>query len=78
MVAHSLMRQTPRGTNRRLAVKKANVKIGGTYVCKVSGRLAKVRILRESPHGGWDAVNEVTRRDVRIRSAQRLRCAVGV
>ena len=55
-------------------MKKANVKIGEAYLCKVSGRLTRVRILRESPYGGWEAVNEDTRRDVRIRSAQRLRC----
>lgn len=54
-------------------MKKSEVKVGETYVCKVSGRLAQVRIEAESPFGGWRAVNVRTGRAVRIRSAQRLR-----
>lgn len=55
------------------AMKKSDVKIGATYVAKVSDRLAEVRITGESPHGGWDGVNIATKRKVRIKSAQRLR-----
>ena len=54
-------------------MKKAEVKIGGTYTCKVSDKLTTVRIDRENPRGGWDATNLTTRKAVRIKSAQRLR-----
>lgn len=54
-------------------MKKNDVETGATYVAKVSGKLARVRIERESPHGGWDAVNVDTGRHVLIKSAQRLR-----
>jgi hypothetical protein len=54
-------------------MKKADVKIGSTYRAKVSGQTTSVKILRESPYGGWDAVNTATGRKIRIRSAQRLR-----
>jgi len=54
-------------------VKKADVTIGSTYIVKVSGKLTKVRITRESPYGGWDGLNLATHREVRIRSAARLR-----
>jgi hypothetical protein len=54
-------------------MKKADVKVGSTYMAKVSGTLAEVRITGENAHGGWDAVNVATKRPVRIKSAQRLR-----
>jgi hypothetical protein len=54
-------------------MKKAEVQINGRYEALVSGRLTTVRILSESIYGGWNARNEATGRDVRIRSAQRLR-----
>lgn len=54
-------------------MKKEQVQIGGTYVAKVSGHLAQVRIDAESRFGGWDATNVSTHRKVRIKSAQRLR-----
>ena len=57
-------------------MKKNDVEIGAAYVAKVSGKLARVRIERESPYGGWEAVNVDTGRRVRIKSAQRLRRAV--
>ncbi len=56
-------------------MKKNDVETGATYVAKVSGKLARVRIERENPHGGWDATNVDTGRRVRIKSAQRLRRA---
>ena len=54
-------------------MKKKDVRIGTEYVAKVSGKLANVRIVGESPHGGWDAVNTGTGRSIRIRGVQRLR-----
>jgi len=54
-------------------MKKNEVKVGQTYRCKVSGNMADVRITGENPHGGWDAVNVLTNRKVRVKSPQRLR-----
>jgi hypothetical protein len=54
-------------------MKKRDVEVGKTYLAKVSGNLVPVRITGESVHGGWNAVNTTTGRDVRIRSAARLR-----
>jgi hypothetical protein len=56
------------------SVKKDEVEIGGIYLAKVSGKLTKVRITAASNIGrGWFAENLATGREVRIRSAQRLR-----
>ena len=52
---------------------KADVQLGHYYTAKVSGRIAIVQVQSESPYGGWDAVNIHTNRDIRIRSAARLR-----
>jgi hypothetical protein len=57
-------------------MKKAEIRIGAIYSVKVSGKLVPVRIVAESPQGGWIGRNEVTGRDVRIRTARRLRRAV--
>ena len=57
-------------------MKKREIQIGGTYVVKVSGKLVPVRITAESAYGGWNAVNTTTGRQVRIRSAARLRYPV--
>jgi hypothetical protein len=54
-------------------MQKHNVKIGATYLVKVSGTLAKVRLTRESDRGGWYGVNLATGREIRIRTAARLR-----
>jgi hypothetical protein len=54
-------------------MKKDDVKVGKTYQAKVSGRLTEVRITAVNTHGGWDAVNVLTNKTVRIKSAQRLR-----
>jgi hypothetical protein len=59
-------------------MKKHEVKVGGEFIAKVSGKLAHVRIDRENPHGGWDATNLATKKLVRIKSAQRLRAEAGV
>ncbi|HUU09034.1 MAG TPA: winged helix-turn-helix domain-containing protein [Phycisphaerae bacterium] len=57
-------------------MKKADVKVGGVYSAKVSGKVVPVRIDGESPHGGWNATNTATGKKVRIKSAQRLRGVV--
>ena len=54
-------------------MQKHNVKIGTTYIVKVSGTLAKVRITRDHPRGGWYGTNLATGREIRIRTAARLR-----
>ena len=54
-------------------MQKQNVHIGTTYIVKVSGVLAKVRITREHPRGGWYGTNLATGREIRIRTAARLR-----
>ncbi len=54
-------------------MQKQNVHIGSTYIVKVSGALAKVRITRDHPRGGWYGTNLVTGREIRIRTAARLR-----
>lgn len=54
-------------------MRKNEVQIGGVYTAKVSGAIARVRIDRESQYGGWVATNLCTMRQIRIRSAQRLR-----
>jgi hypothetical protein len=54
-------------------MKKREIEIGGRYYAKVSGRVVVVRVTAESPYGGWVARSEETGREVRIRSAARLR-----
>jgi len=57
-------------------MQKHNVKIGTTYIVKVSGTLAKVRITREHASGGWYGTDLATGREIRIRTAARLRSEV--
>lgn len=54
-------------------MKQKDVQVGGTYTVKVSGTLVPVKLLNESPYGGWNGVNITTGRAVRIRTAARLR-----
>lgn len=54
-------------------MKRKSVEIGGVYVAKISGRMVPVKLLRESPYGGWDGRNEITGRDVWIKTAAKLR-----
>jgi hypothetical protein len=54
-------------------MKASQVTIGDEYSVKVSGKLARVRLTSTSPHGGWNGTNVATGRDVRIRTAARLR-----
>ena len=57
-------------------MQKHNVKIGAIYIVKVSGTLAKVRLTREHERGGWHGTSLATGREVRIRTAARLRSEV--
>ena len=57
-------------------MQKQYVKVGTTYIVKVSGTLAKVRLTREHPRGGWYGTNLATGREIRIRTAARLRSEV--
>jgi len=62
-------------------MKKDQVRIGNHYTAKVSGGIAQVKITDErwlgDEHKGWKGVNTATGRAVTIKSAQRLRAAVG-
>jgi len=58
-------------------MKKDEVQVGQEYLVKVSDRIVPVRIDAEHASGkGWVGTNLVTNRQVRIKSAQRLRRAV--
>ena len=55
-------------------MKKSEVKIGSVYIVKVSGRLCRVKIIGTRSDGrGWTGTNLETNREVRIKSATRLR-----
>ncbi|HLC28345.1 MAG TPA: hypothetical protein VJL07_02745 [Dehalococcoidia bacterium] len=54
-------------------MRKNEVKIGEVYMVKVSERIQPVRIDGPSAHGGWVGTNVNTKREVRIRTAARLR-----
>ena len=58
-------------------MKKKEVEVGGVYVAKVSGKVVDVRIDSEHQNGGWTATNLATKKQVRIKSAQRLRGKAG-
>jgi hypothetical protein len=54
-------------------MKKREVVLGQVYAVKVSGRMQPVRLIAESPYGGWVGRNEQTGHEIRIRTAARLR-----
>jgi len=54
-------------------MKKADVVVGQRYWARVSGRVVAVKICSEHRLGGWSAINTETGREVRIRTAGRLR-----
>jgi len=58
-------------------MKKADIKVGATYVAKVTNRLVQVRIDAENPSGGWDATNLTTKKKIHIKTAGRLRESKG-
>jgi hypothetical protein len=54
-------------------MRKAEVRVGGVYAAKVSDRIVRVHLDHERPGGGWVGTNLDTGRQVRIRTAARLR-----
>jgi hypothetical protein len=54
-------------------MKRRDVVLGQVYAVKVSGRIQPVRLVSESPYGGWVGKNETTGRPIRIRTAAKLR-----
>ena len=58
-------------------MKNNDVRLGTTYIVRISGTLAKVRVTRECNYGGWYGTNLATGREIRIRTAARLRGEVG-
>lgn len=54
-------------------MKNAEIKIGETYLAKVTNKVVPVRIDAEHTGGGWTATNLTTSKTIRIKSAQRLR-----
>jgi len=57
-------------------MKQADVRLGGVYAAKVSGKVVPVRIDAVTGRGGWTGTNQATGKQVRIKSAQRLRYAM--
>lgn len=54
-------------------MKKAQVQVGKTYLVKVSGSIVPVKLTKEGTTSGWLGVNLRTGREIRIRTAGRLR-----
>lgn len=54
-------------------MKQKDVVLGKIYVVKVSGHLAPVRLESVCSYGGWIGRNTTTGREVRIRTAAKLR-----
>ncbi len=54
-------------------MRKDEVRLTDMYEVKVSGILVPVRVIRNAPGGGWVGLNLVTGREVRIKTAARLR-----
>jgi hypothetical protein len=54
-------------------LKKHQVEIGATYLVRVRGIPTKVLVTRRRELGGWYGTNLKTGREIRIKSAQRLR-----
>ncbi len=60
-------------------MKKSDVRLGGVYQVKVSGKLRRVRIDAEDTLlGGWRATNLDTGRNLHVRTAGRLRKPVSI
>jgi hypothetical protein len=58
------------------SIKKADVVVGNRYVAKISGKLTIVKLISDARPRGWVAQNENTGREVRIKSAAKLRLLV--
>jgi hypothetical protein len=57
-------------------MKQHDVVLGDVYAVKVSGSIQPVKLVAESFHGDWVGRNLRTGREVRIRTAAKLRCAL--
>ena len=55
---------------------KAEIRLGDIYRAKISNKLVRVRIDCPCQYGGWFGTNLDTGREVRIRSAAKLRYVV--
>jgi hypothetical protein len=53
-----------------MAMKQRDVILGQVYAVKVSGRIQPVRVVAESPYGGWIGRNEQSDHEIRIRSGR--------
>ncbi len=62
-------------------MKKNEVAVGSTYTAKIGTGVVPVRIVSEKwsgdKHVGWNGLNTLTNRPVRIKSPAKLRSAVG-
>jgi len=54
-------------------MKTNEIEINECYMAKITDRVVPVQIISEHPQGGWNAVNMVTTRKCRIKSARKLR-----
>jgi hypothetical protein len=54
-------------------MENTNVELHKVYAAKVSGNVVPVRLDKANPHGGWDGTNMTTRKQVRVKTAGRLR-----
>lgn len=57
-------------------MRKADVVLGEVYWARVSGRVVPVKVCEAHHQGGWYGLNTETGREVRIRTAGRLRSRV--
>lgn len=53
--------------------KSDNIAVGNTYIVRVSGHLVPIKLVESSPNGGWYGRNMTTGREIRIRTAAKLR-----
>lgn len=61
------------GHNVEDAMHKKDVIVGSTYIVKVSGHLVPVTVEGISSYKGWVGRNTITGREIRIRTAAKLR-----
>lgn len=54
-------------------MRKEDVQINKIYEVKVSGKVVPVAIVQVNPLGGWNGINIITHRGVRIRTSARIR-----
>ena len=57
-------------------MKTKDVVIGQIYLVKVSAKLQRVRLIKSSNYGGWVGINLATGREIRIKTAAKLRSLV--